>query len=422
MIQALKVPKNVWYLYWLDLDEAVPRGSDWFIPTLVVVCDRTGTPVGPPEILEELDQPRIESMLYKIFDKTPPPDHLVIPESADWDQDAWRDFSAECKLEIRFQPGDKSAPDELRAVTRMVVMQSGNGQTAHPLPREVAAGLVRTALRLRSTKKRADLLRIALEKDSDCSLARIELADIEFQSGNWKNCKEAYEEVIRRESSRRENPLTSWWKDLETRPYLRAIYGRAMTDWHLANYTEAARSLEDLLLCNPADNQGTRFLIPMLYLLAELPEKAASYLVEYSETYPDDFKEPSFLFGWALCSSLEGQEAQARAKYIEGILRNIYIAPMLLETEEPPRNTWLPGDRAEPNYAAEFIQSYAVLWDREPGALRILREVHQEMLPSIAQIVRHREMMTDFSDQHYEPDFKAKWQELVAEEDRLTAP
>jgi hypothetical protein len=195
-----------------------------------------------------------------------------------------------------------------------------------------------------------------------------------------------------------------------------------MTDWHLANYTEAARSLEDLLLCNPADNQGARFLIPMLYLLAELPEKAASYLVEYSETYPDDFKEPSFLFGWALCSSLEGQEAQARAKYIEGILRNIYIAPMLLETEEPPRNTWLPGDRAEPNYAAEFIQSYAVLWDREPGALRILREVHQEMLPRIAQIVRHREMMTDFSDQHYEPDFKAKWQELVAEEDRLTTP
>ena len=49
MIQALKVPKNIWYLYWIDLEESVPApvGKDWFIPTLVVICDRSGTPVAP---------------------------------------------------------------------------------------------------------------------------------------------------------------------------------------------------------------------------------------------------------------------------------------------------------------------------------------------------------------------------------------
>jgi len=66
MIQALKVPKNIWYLYWIDLEESVPApvGKDWFIPTLVVICDRSGTPVAPPEIMEELDQARIETTLY----------------------------------------------------------------------------------------------------------------------------------------------------------------------------------------------------------------------------------------------------------------------------------------------------------------------------------------------------------------------
>ncbi len=79
--------------------------------------------------------------------------------------------------------------------------------------------------------------------------------------------------------------------------------------------------------------------------------------------------------------------SRAREKYREAILKNISIAPMLLEAPEPPRGLWYPNDRAEPNYAAEFIDSYAVLWDREPGALRILREVWQELQPRVAEIV-----------------------------------
>jgi hypothetical protein len=160
----------------------------------------------------------------------------------------------------------------------------------------------------------------------------------------------------------------------------------------------------------------------MLHLLAENPEAASKYYNRYAKKYPRDFQEPSFLFGWALSASLEGRESTARQKYIEGILRNIYIAPMLLETEEPTRQIWFPGDRAEPNYASEFVQSYAVLWDREPGALRILREVWMEQRPRIEEIVRLRDRIQDFQDQHYDPDYKAKWQALLDEEDKLCTP
>jgi hypothetical protein len=94
---------------------------------------------------------------------------------------------------------------------------------------------------------------------------------------------------------------------------------------------------------------------------------------------------------------------------------------MLLEETEPPRGLWQPNDRAEPNYAAEFIDSYAVLWDREPGASRILRESWQELQPRVAEIVALRERMADFQDQHYEPEYKRLWQLLLGEDERLTA-
>ena len=422
MIQALKTPRNTWHLHWLDLEEAGPSGADWFLPTLVVICDRTGAPIAPPELMEELDQAKIENLLYRILDKTPPPDQLLVPQNEDWVEEDWRAFSAESKINIRFTPAAKAVSEELQAVTSLLVLRNGRPEQATPPPREVAAGLVRTALRLRSPSKKLTHLKLALEKNPDCSAARIELADMEFSAGNWKSCGDAYDEIIRRDAELQNQPNTVWWKDHATRPYLRAIYGRAMTNWHLGRFTEACGDLEDLLACNPMDNQGVRFFIPMLHLLAEAPDKAAKFFHRYEQDYPSDFKEPSFIFGWALSCSLESREMEAREKYIEAMLRNIYIAPMLLETAEPPKNLWFPHDRAEPAYAADFIQSYAVLWDREPGALRLLREVWQEIQPRIEKIIRQREIMLDLQDQRYDPDFKTKWQNLSGEEEKLTTP
>ncbi|TSA29206.1 MAG: hypothetical protein D4R65_15565 [Verrucomicrobiaceae bacterium] len=421
MIQPLKSPKNNWFLYWVDLDEPLPSGQDWFLPTIVIVCDNSGTPVAPPEILEELDQARVENFLYKTFDELGTPDRLSVAASEDWDPEAWRSFSADCKLDIRLQDFDRRTPEDLRALTKTLVMRVGREKQGPMHARDVARGLVRTALRMRSQAKKSALLKLAAARDPDCAAARIELADLDFQAGSFKACLLAYEEIAEREFSKWSGK-PAWWIDRETRPYLRALYGRAMTQWHLGRYAPASATLKELLALNPTDHQGARFLIPMLHLLAESPERAAAFFAGYLENYPRDFSEPSFLFGWALCLSLEGREVEARGKYIEGILKNIYLAPMLLELDEPPRNIWFPNDRAEPNYAAEFVESYAVLWDREPGALRLLREVYQSSIPLIEKIVRHREQMMDFQDQRYAPDYKEAWQELVREDEALTRP
>lgn len=423
MIQPLKSSRTSWVVYWLDLDEPVPAGPTYFLPTLVVVCDASGTPVGSPAVLEELDQVRVENMLVRLFETVGAPDRVTLCESPDWDQDAWAAFSQEHRVEIRFSRAGPSEPGEVGALARSVLVRyvsDGDGQ--REAPSRVAAGLVESAFRVSSPTKKQALLKAALSRDPDCAEARIELADADFANGNWKACADAYQEIIQRESRRFSGQSPSWWEDRNTRPYLRARYGHAMTLWHRGKYAEAASGLEGLLEINPADNQGVRFLIPMLHLLADdLPEARAAF--EHCERrYPDDYPEPSFLFGRALTHTLDGDESSARCTYREAILRNIYIAPLLLEETAPPRNLWLPNDRAEPSYAQEFIDSYAVLWDRESGALRILREAWNAMAGPVAAIVAHRQFMLDFQDQRYEPNFKALWQELLDRDERLTTP
>ncbi len=420
MIQPLRSSKTTWFVHWLDLEQPVPSGTDYFLPTLLIVCDASGSPLAAPDVLEELDQARVEGFLIKLFERVGAPDRLTICASDEWDDEAWRDFAEDNRVDIRFQRFDKRAPDELKALTHSVVVRFAREGGPEPRSKDVARGLVNTALRVRSARKKIALLRTALARDADCSTARIELADAEFQAGNWKSCLASYDEVIERERPRWRSGVIAWWSEVDTRPFLRALYGRGMTLWHQGRHRDAAVQFEALLGINPRDNQGARFFIPLLHLLADEPETAAAFFESYGESYGRDYGEPSFLFGWALSLGMGGYEMEAKAKYREAILKNLYIAPMLIEATEPPRAIWQPSDRADPSYAGEFIDSYAVLWDREPSALRMLREVWEESQPRVSEIVALRTEMADFQDQRYEPDYKKLWQNLVGRDEALT--
>lgn len=420
MIQPLKTSKTTWFVFWIDVEEPVPTGPDFFLPTILIVCGENGIPLAAPEILEELDQFRIEGFLLKLFEDQGAPDRLTICASEEWDTDAWAAFSKDHTVEIHFQPFDRTDANEIHTFAQAVVLRFARSQAALPKPNVVASGLVNTALRIRSPHKKIALLKSALDRDADCASARIELADTEFQNGDWKKCLSAYTGIIATEEARWRTKNPEWWSNHDTRPLLRAMYGRGMTLWHQTNHPAAAEQFQTLLDLNPADNQGARFFIPLLHLLAEQTEEAVSAFAHYKKSYPDDYIEPAFYFGWGFCEALKDRESSARKKYKIAILKNIHIAPMLLEEPEPNRTAWYPNDRAEPTYASEFTDSYAVLWDREPGSLRLLREVWNSLQPRVRDIVNHRREMADFQDQRYEPNFKALWQERLTEESRLT--
>ncbi len=420
MIQPIKSTRRSWTVFWVDLDEPLPSGGDFILPTLMIVTDERGVPLASPEMLEELDQPRVETYLGGLIDKHGAPDRILVGDTEEWDHDAWQDFAEDYRVDVQFTRFNRRDGKDIQILTQKLTETHGDGgATSGP---DVARGLVNTALRVRSESKKVALLKKAIDHDANCAPARIELADAEFRAGDWTKALRAYDEVIAREYPRWNGRSPEWWTQLETRPYLRAVYGRAMTLWHQQRFPGAAETLADLLELNPRDHQGARFLIPMVQMLGDDFDGAQASFEAYEAAYPKDYAEPAFHFGWALLHASFGRDAESIARYRSAILKNIYIAPLLLETTVPPDQTlWHPSDRAEITYAREFIESYAVLWDRVPAALRQLREAMDETAERIAEIITLRAHMFDFQDQRYEPDYKRLWQELVTREETLTA-
>jgi tetratricopeptide (TPR) repeat protein len=419
MIQPIKSTKTSWTVFWVDLDEPLPSGPDFILPTLVIVTDERGVPVAAPEMLEELDQVRVEDFLGNLIERLGAPDRVLIGESDEWNHEEWKAFANDYRIQFQFTRFNNRDQKDIQVLTQKIAFPHGDSRQASP--GEIATGLLNTALRVRSETKKIALLKKAIENDADCARARIELADAEFRGGDWTTSLRAYDEIISREYPRWTGRQPRWWIDTETRPYLRAIFGRAMTLWHQQRHPGAAETLADLLEINPRDHQGARFLVPMVHMLSEDFDAAQASYEAYEKAYPGDYAEPSFLFGWALLHAYFGRDTESSARYRTAILKNIYIASLLLETPPPPDQAlWQPSDRAEINYAREFIESYAPLWDRVPAALRLLREALDESRERIDEIVKLRQHMFEFQDQRYEPDYKKLWQELVAEDEKLT--
>ena len=66
------------------------------------------------------------------------------------------------------------------------------------------------------------------------------------------------------------------------------------------------------------------------------------------------------------------------------------------------------------------MQSYATLWDRDPSALRFVREVTAELAPITDKIVAHRQLMNELQDQRYERGFKERWKTMTTIDESLT--
>ena len=259
-----------------------------------------------------------------------------------------------------------------------------------------------------------------MEQDVECLEARIELADADYQAARWEESRRGYQEIIDRERRRWNGESPDWWKDPETRPFLRALYGRAMTEWQRGCFPQTAKDLSIILKKNPADNQGVRFLIPLVHLLAENDAGALEALADYEKNYPGDYCEPSMLFGKGLALWKAGDEEKAGEAYRSGMLRNLHIAPLLLDQPLPPSDLWQPNDRAELSYAQDFIQSYATLWDRDAASLRFLREVQERHAEDIARLMALRRTMHDWQDQRYERNYREEWKKLTDLDDSLT--
>ena len=257
----------------------------------------------------------------------------------------------------------------------------------------------------------------AAEIDPACTAALVELAEMEFQAGQYEKSLGLFAQIEEIERPLLRRPGVRWWTDRTTRPMLRTLFGTMLCQWHLGRAAEAAETGQHLLEIDPDDHTGARFYVPLLLLLAGENEEVSLFFRHYAVRYPGDMPHAWLSFAWALTLCLEGDDQGARQKYREGIMANIHIAPRLLGGRPSPEDIYHPSERDEPHSAVEFSGSFGGLWDREAAALRVLRETHEEMGPVLRELVTRRRALIDLMDQRYDPDYRANWTRMVEEEE-----
>lgn len=222
------------------------------------------------------------------------------------------------------------------------------------------------AMEAPTRKRRATLANKALELSPHCADAYVVLAEDaespEAAAVLFRRGVEAGAAALGPE--RFEQDAGAFWGLLETRPYMRALHGLAISLWSAGKKTEAVDQAREMLRLNPNDNQGVRYgLLAWLLEMGRVDETQALL-----DVYDD---EASAVFAWSrvlLAFRRHGADATADAALTEAIEENPHVPELLLglrPTPEPPPY-YSPGEESE---AVVYVIDAQDAWNAAPGAL-----------------------------------------------------
>ena len=221
-------------------------------------------------------------------------------------------------------------------------------------------------------RKRAAMARKALELSPDCADAYVLLAD-----ETAKTVEEAVELYAKGVAAgeRALGPAAfvedvgMFWGLLETRPYMRARLGLAVTLWEAGRAEEAITHAGDMLRLNPNDNQGVRYIVLNWLQRAGRDAEADSLLRRYKD---DGGTEWAWSGALAAFRRHGGARAAARKALARAIEANSHVAPYLLKRKRPPRRLPEYVDMGGKDEAAAYVDATASTWVATPGALEWL--------------------------------------------------
>jgi tetratricopeptide (TPR) repeat protein len=217
------------------------------------------------------------------------------------------------------------------------------------------------------------LARRALDVSEDCAEAYCVLAqrgarDLASAAELYRRGVEAGARALGVETF--EQDAGYFWGLLETRPYMRALWGLAECSWALGERDQAARQARELLRLNPNDNQGVRHTLLAWLIELDRDDDAVALLAEYER---DSYA--GWLYGRALLAfRAAGATESACGALSAAVEANRHVPPLLLATKAMPAS--LPdymtfGDETE---AVIMVAAYANAWRRTPGALAWLAQ------------------------------------------------
>jgi tetratricopeptide (TPR) repeat protein len=220
-------------------------------------------------------------------------------------------------------------------------------------------------------ERRIQLAKEALEICPDCTDAYVVLAE---HARSRKDTLRLYEQGLAAGeralgTEAFEQEVGRFWGILETRPYMRARLGLALSLWTAGRRDEAVKHLLDMLRLNPGDNQGVRYTLAGFLLFLDRDNDLAQLLQQYAD-------EASA--AWAYTKALlafrqQGDTPKTRQLLKQAKKTNKHVPAYLLGDKFPPTEQpgyYSPGAESE---ALEYIGSFLAGWKDTPGAVAWVR-------------------------------------------------
>jgi len=252
-----------------------------------------------------------------------------------------------------------------------------------------AQDLIWDAWELDNPEDRVELALKALELDSNCADAYNLLAEDKAESyletlNYYLKAIEAGKKTLGNEF---EEFKGTFWGFHETRPYMRAMGGLAHTFFQSNQIEKAIDTWEEMLILNPSDNQGVRYML-ITALLAIRKYKAAEKLIK---TYKND-ASATWLYSKAyLFFNQEAKKPLATKALIKAMKYNPYVPLLLFGLRDMPDEMPEYLGFGDENEAVEYANSAIYLWAENKKAFIWFMDTHKKNVEELDAILEKKE-------------------------------
>lgn len=157
----------------------------------------------------------------------------------------------------------------------------------------------------------------------------------------------------------------NFWCILETRPYMRARHGLALSLWEAGLHDDAIFHLDDMLRLNPDDNQGNRYLLAAWLLELGREEQLAGLLKSYKKD-----GTAAWAYSEALCAfKKKGNAATSRRLLAKALKANQHVPEYLLGKSKIPMQLPAFYGFGDKNEAINYARGFSSGWEKTDGAL-----------------------------------------------------
>lgn len=232
--------------------------------------------------------------------------------------------------------------------------------------------------------KRLALAHKAIKESEDCADAYVLLAEEEADSLKhsfeyFQKGVDAGQRALGREFFSENTGY--FWGLLETRPYMRALEGKANCLWQLKRKDEALNTYEEMLYLNPNDNQGIRYVLVDLLLSLNREAELENLVLQYKGDW-----SAVWLYTEALLSFRKrGASKMANRKLMKALEENQHVADYLIGKKRIPGRLPVSISYGEESEAVDYAANHLNYWRSTPGAVEWLqRQLTEAPSPSKA--------------------------------------